>query len=176
MKTKINDIKNIFIICLCIGIIRSILLQDIDIIKTTPKLVDAIQDVISEPVFIGHELSKELFDSGAIFIDARDSIVYSDGHIAGSINIPWENIENFQIEEKVSALSYDTDLVIYCSGGDCTLSIDLGDYLFEDLNFEKVYIFEGGFPLWVENNFPIKKFCLLKNKQDLIDEECIYVE
>ena len=51
----------------------------------------------------------------------------------------------------------DQDIAIYCSGGDCTLSIDLGEYMFNELSYERVFIFEGGYPSWVENNLPISK-------------------
>tara|TARA_Y100000588_G_scaffold327583_1_gene362661 strand:+ start:400 stop:882 length:483 start_codon:yes stop_codon:yes gene_type:complete len=157
MKSKIYDIFFIFIICFFIGVGRSLILQDIDLIKISSELTEEVPDAFTEPVFISIELSKSLFDEGALFIDARDSVKYLEGHVLHSINIPWENTNNSKIDNQFSDISYDQDIVIYCSGGDCTLSIDLGEYIFNELSYERVFIFEGGYPLWIENNFPIAK-------------------
>jgi len=45
--------------------------------------------------------------------------------------------------------------VIYCSGEGCSLSEDLSYYLFEKLSFDNLLIFEGGIPVWKENNMPL---------------------
>ena len=82
---------------------------------------------------------------------------YLEGHIKGSINIPWESSDNDKINDQLLDIKYDQDIAIYCSGGDCTLSIDLGEYMFNELSYERVFIFEGGYPSWVENNLPISK-------------------
>ena len=47
-------------------------------------------------------------------------------------------------------------VIIYCSGGECDLSIHLGDVLFDEYEFEKVLIFEDGFPAWKELGYPIQ--------------------
>ena len=54
-----------------------------------------------------------------------------------------------------SIFSKHNAFLIYCSGEGCSLSEDLGFYLFEELNIKKIFIYEGGMPEWVENNFPI---------------------
>ena len=155
MKSKIYDILFIFIVCLFIGLGRSIVLQDIDLVKVPSELMEEAPDRFTEPVFVSVELAKSLFDKNALFIDARDLDMYLQGHIEKSINIPWEDIDNDEIAHKLRNINYDDDIVIYCSGGDCTLSIDLGEYIFNELTFERVFIFEGGYPSWIENNFPI---------------------
>ena len=98
-----------------------------------------------------------MFHKDAVFIDARDKEKYLEGHIKGSINIPWESSDNDKINNQLLDIKYDQDIAIYCSGGDCTLSIDLGEYMFNELSYERVFIFEGGYPSWVENNLPISK-------------------
>ena len=157
MKSKIYDIFFIFIACLFIGVGRSLIFQDIDLIKVVPELTQEAPDRFTEPVFISVELAEVLFHKDAVFIDARDREKYLEGHIKGSINIPWESSNNDKINDKFSDIKYDQDIAIYCSGGDCTLSIDLGEYMFNELSYERVFIFEGGYPLWVENNLPISK-------------------
>ena len=46
--------------------------------------------------------------------------------------------------------------MIYCSGGECSLSIDLAEYLFDEIGIDKVYIYEEGFPNWKEKGHPIE--------------------
>ena len=45
--------------------------------------------------------------------------------------------------------------VVYCSGEGCSLSEDLGFYLFEEFGIEKIFIYEGGLPEWIQNNYPV---------------------
>ena len=42
----------------------------------------------------------------------------------------------------------------YCSGGDCTLSLDIASFMFDELGYEKVLVFEGGYPKWTEEKYP----------------------
>ena len=44
--------------------------------------------------------------------------------------------------------------IIYCSGGECSLSFDLADYLFSEKLFEKILVFEGGWPEWKDAGYP----------------------
>ena len=46
--------------------------------------------------------------------------------------------------------------VIYCSGEGCSLSEDLGLYLFEIMQIKKIFIYEGGMPEWIEKKYPIE--------------------
>ena len=175
MKNRIYEIIAIITLCIFIGISRSLIFQDISIIKYPPKVIELLPERLSEPMLINLELCKKLFYEGAIFIDSRDSLSFSSGHIEDSINIPWESYNDDEINSSLNDIPYDKNLIIYCSGGDCTLSIDLSEYIFNELAFEKVFIFEGGYPLWVENNLPIKQYCN-KDSIRINDENCIYVE
>ena len=56
--------------------------------------------------------------------------------------------------EVIDSLEIDAVYVIYCSGDECSLSMDLADYLFNELVFEKVLIFEGGWPQWRDVGYP----------------------
>ena len=103
----------------------------------------SVPERLTEPVFVNLELSQKLFKEGALFIDARDSAVYLVGHIENAINIPWESSDNEMINQKLLGIKYDRDVVIYCSGGDCTLSLDLGEYIFNELSYEKILFLRG---------------------------------
>ena len=175
MKRNLVDIIFLILLSLFLGIGRALIIQDINIIKTPPMIAEKIPESLTDPMLIDLELSEELFNQSAVFVDARDSIPFSEGHIEGSINISWDILSDEQINEKLKDLKYDDALVIYCSGGDCTLSIDLAEYIFNELSFEQVFIFEGGYPLWLENNLPVKRFC--ENSTELEkDKDCIYVK
>ena len=44
--------------------------------------------------------------------------------------------------------------VIYCSGKGCSLSEDLGFYLYDEFKFDNILIYEGGMPEWIDNSLP----------------------
>ena len=176
MRNNLNDILTIFLVCLFIGIGRSLVVQDIDLIKTASKITEEAPDRMTEPVFIGVVLAEKLFNEKAIFIDARDKDIYSEGHIKGAINIPWESSNNNNIDKSLIDIQYDESIIIYCSGGDCTLSIDLGEYIFNELSYERVFIFEGGYPSWINKELPIKRICQIPDSKEFEEEDCIYVK
>ena len=113
----------------------------------------SVPENMTEPMAINMEFAKYLFDAkSAIFIDARDVEDYDVGHIQYSINIPFDYYEDY--EEVIDSLDTAALYVIYCSGDECSLSMDLADYLFNELLFEKVLIFEGGWPQWRDAEYP----------------------
>jgi rhodanese-related sulfurtransferase len=84
--------------------------------------------------------------------DARDSEDYDLGHIENAVNIPYDYYEDY--EEVIDRLDDTGVHVIYCSGEECSLSMDLADYLFNERVFEKILIFEGGWPQWRGAEYP----------------------
>ena len=99
------------------------------------------------------EFSKYHFDAGsAIFIDARDPEEYIAGHIQNAINIPYDYYEDY--EDIIDGLDDGGIYIIYCSGDECSLSIDLADYLYTDKLIDKLLIFEGGWPEWQDAGYP----------------------
>jgi rhodanese-related sulfurtransferase len=107
-----------------------------------------------EPLAIKIDKAYQLFKQGVKFIDARMPEEYSEGHIKGAINIPFDGDESYR--SVLNSFSKDEILVTYCSGTDCDLSILLGDELFNK-GFKKVYIFFGGWNDWLERGYPISK-------------------
>ena len=58
-----RDIVLIFFISFLIGITRSVILGDIEIIKTAPNVVDVVSDDLFSSInFIDLELSKKMYD------------------------------------------------------------------------------------------------------------------
>lgn len=109
--------------------------------------------VFDEPKAITLEQAYLLFKKKVSFIDARDEADYLAGHITNSINIPFDDFENHK--QKLTNLSKDEPLVIYCAGTDCDLSILLGNLLFKQ-GYKQVYIFFGGWNDWLAAKYPIE--------------------
>ncbi|MDD2337993.1 MAG: rhodanese-like domain-containing protein [Geobacteraceae bacterium] len=98
---------------------------------------------------------KELYDKKeAVFLDARDSSVFSRGHIQGATSLPLAELDS-ALPEFTAKVPYEKNLVIYCSGYGCHDSKDLGNKLLQK-GYRQILIFEGGYPEWKDAGFPIK--------------------
>jgi rhodanese-related sulfurtransferase len=93
-----------------------------------------------------------LHAKGVLFLDARRSSVFEEGHIAGARSFSvWES----DIDDKVNALfnersdprDQNLPIVIYCSGGACEDSHMLAQKLW-GIQFNNVYVYKDGFPDW----------------------------
>lgn len=109
-------------------------------------------------VEIGGDDAEALHKEGRLFLDARRTSVYADGHIAGARNLPvWES----DIDGRVKAffeegLDQNAPIVIYCSGGDCEDSHMLAEKLYM-VGFNAIYIYKDGFPGWTKRGLPVSK-------------------
>jgi len=98
---------------------------------------------------------KELFDTkDAVFIDARESSVFHQGHIQGAISFPLATLET-TLPGFLKKVPHETNLVIYCNGYGCHDSHDLGQKLLQQ-GYRQIFIFEGGYPEWKDAGFPIE--------------------
>jgi rhodanese-related sulfurtransferase len=91
--------------------------------------------------------------NGAFIIDARDPYEYEEGHLPGSINLPYETA----ISDPVLLESLQTGgkpIIAYCGGGDCEVSYSLALELVA-MGYERVAVYVGGFPEWQENGLPV---------------------
>jgi rhodanese-related sulfurtransferase len=99
-----------------------------------------------------------LYRRKMLFLDARRSAVYSDGHIAGARSFPvWES----DIEARVKGLFEEgldqrAPVVIYCSGGNCEDSNMLAEKLYM-VGFDNVLIYKEGFPDWQKRGLPVSR-------------------
>ena len=108
----------------------------------------------SDPVIIDIEATYHLYQQGIVFLDARDKEDFEKQHILGAVNIPWHDIDNY--EDILDTLNTFQSYVIYCSGGECSLSMDLAYYMLEDFTFDKIFIYEDGMPDWLERGYPVE--------------------
>ncbi len=160
---NISTLQQILLIIglsIILGVFRNIMLDDTLTWKKENRKLDVISDFIIprfmvEPLAIDIEFAHYLHTKNqAVFIDARDIDDYETGHISDAINIPFDDIDNY--ESVIIGLDPDFPVVIYCSGGECDLSVDLGDLLFDEYDFSNVLIFEGGYPNWKELGYLIE--------------------
>jgi rhodanese-related sulfurtransferase len=107
---------------------------------------------------IGTDEAAALQQSGTLFLDARRTSVYRDGHIAGARSVPvWEA----GLDDKVKALFAElpdqtVPIVVYCAGGECEDSHELAQKLYL-AGFDGVRVYKDGFPDWEKRKLPIGK-------------------
>ncbi len=93
---------------------------------------------------------------GILFLDARRSSVYQEGHIAGARSFPiWEDAVVTPRIEALAGEGRDGDLpvVVYCSGGNCEDSHMLCERLF-GLGFNNLLVYHDGWPDWQKRGGP----------------------
>jgi rhodanese-related sulfurtransferase len=95
---------------------------------------------------------KALHDKGVLFLDARRTSVYEQGHITGARPFSvWESDVDEKVnkffEERSSPEAQALPIVVYCSGGDCEDSHMLAQKLW-GIQFNNVYVYKDGFPDW----------------------------
>ncbi len=106
-----------------------------------------------DPPFLTFEAAKAKFaDPGVIFLDARDPEDYRAGHIARSIALPFEEFDQYWPDVEPQ-LPRDREIVAYCSGAECELSLFLARHL-RTLGYTKLSIFFGGWSKWQEQGLP----------------------
>ena len=90
-----------------------------------------------------------LHKAGAVFLDARRTVIYEQGHIAGARLFSfWEDGLDAKLQVLADAtFDFKDPVVIYCSGGDCRDSHLLADRMWP-LGFRNLRIFKGGWPAW----------------------------
>ena len=93
-----------------------------------------------------------LHGANALFLDARRTSIYEQGHIAGARTFSvWESDIDDKVnklfEERSDPASQAKPIVVYCSGGDCEDSHMLAQKLW-GIQFNNVYVYKDGFPDW----------------------------
>ena len=93
-------------------------------------------------------------DSAALFVDARETAFFEEGHIPRAINLPREEILR---AKTIGALADKSrPVIVYCSGEDCEDSKIVAKGLFA-LGHAKVSVYAGGWEEWVASGSPVEK-------------------
>ncbi|HPQ69717.1 MAG TPA: rhodanese-like domain-containing protein [bacterium] len=97
--------------------------------------------------------AKGLYDEGAVFIDSRSPEEFAAGHIRGARLLYYVHVAQ-DWEEVMTDVDFGAMIVVYCSGAGCNSSYLVANQL-EDVGFENVFIFDGGWPQWAEAKYPL---------------------
>ncbi len=116
----------------------------------------ARNDTVNHRLEIGNVLdARALYDSGALFVDARSDDQYRKGHIQGAVSLPVRQFRS-RIDGFKSRFPFDMTIVTYCSGRECDDSHRLADLLLDE-GFMDVRVFIDGYPLWEEKGYPVER-------------------
>ena len=143
-----------FIISFVINLSRTDTLPIIAVPLKKIEDIGQINEKMSDPIIreISIDIAKNLFDQNMLFVDARSEEYYLDGHIPKAVCN--DNLDSLitKIEKQVAI---DDGFVVYCSDDDCGSSEELA-YLLQEQGFSNIYLFNGGWKQWVDNNLPIE--------------------
>lgn len=108
-----------------------------------------------QDIVIPVEQAAEFYDTReAVFVDARSPGEYAAGHIAGAINVPFEDV-NSHIGAFFGRVPDKNAVVItYCDGETCSLGEDLA-VLLKDIGYVNVRVLINGWTVWSGRGFPI---------------------
>ena len=110
---------------------------------------------IPEPETIDFKTALESWRGAAVlFVDARGSDYYADGHIPRSINLPRDSILKGGTMEGLPGKS--RPVIVYCSGEDCSDSRLVAQALLS-LGYTKVSVYSGGWEEWAASGSPVEK-------------------
>ena len=91
-----------------------------------------------------------------MFIDARDDVNYSVGHIPGAYQFDPYHLEKYRATV-IPICQAAEQVVVYCTGGDCEDSefaaIALRD---SGIANQKLFVFAGGITEWTDNQLPVE--------------------
>jgi rhodanese-related sulfurtransferase len=91
----------------------------------------------------------------ALFVDARSSSAFEQGHVAGALNL-----EPFEFDQWSRRVSQEIDsnqvIITYCDGPQCPLASQLAERL-TWLGFEQVYFLKDGWSQWQAAGLPVQK-------------------
>ncbi len=88
---------------------------------------------------------------GLVVINVLDEEFYKDCHIKGSLNIPFEKVEQVAID----TIDKSAEVVLYCSNYQCTSSEYAAKKLYEK-GFTNVSVYEAGVAEWYQQGYPVE--------------------
>lgn len=124
----------------------------------TPKVPDAKKTVTApapadtEFPHLSLEGAKRRFGR-AIFVDARPSPQYLEGHIRDAVGFDVNDFDR-AAPRALPQLPPTAEIVIYCSGGDCDDSLMLARRL-KQMGYRNLQIYLGGYPEWKKAGQPV---------------------
>ena len=109
-----------------------------------------------DSMVISLEEAKELCEENkVVFLDARSSELYDQGHIRCALNIPWQGFDKY-VDRVFETIPDNAWIVTYCDGEHCSLSEDLAKELVA-MGYKNVNVLLNGWTRWVEAGFPVER-------------------
>ncbi len=90
-----------------------------------------------------------------LFVDARSSEDYAEGHIKDALSLPMNRFDD-RIDAFKDTYSLNVAFITYCSGRTCTDSHKLAQRLIQE-GYENVAVFIDGYPGWKEEGGAIEE-------------------
>jgi len=98
--------------------------------------------------------AQKLFSSNTVvFIDARPTEDYSQGHIQGARSLPWREVD-LKFIDVTQDMELETPIITYCDGETCELSHNLSLFL-RDAGFLNTRVLVNGWKLWQQSGLPV---------------------
>jgi rhodanese-related sulfurtransferase len=112
--------------------------------------------IAERPIELDLSSLKRFHDAdAALIVDGRSAEDYAAGHIAGAMSLPYHDaLANQKLLQDLD--SGGRPIVIYCSGEQCEVSLELADLLM-DLGKTRVLVFKPGFPAWESAGYPVER-------------------
>lgn len=105
-------------------------------------------------------------DDKLVVINVLDKSLYDDCHIKGSINIAFEDVEDYLQRRKGD----DIELIFYCSNRRCTASHYAAKKAVE-LGFSDVLVYVDGTAGWYQAGLPVVGICKKKYLEKRIKKQ-----
>jgi rhodanese-related sulfurtransferase len=113
-------------------------------------------DTAGQSLVVSLKEARRMFENdAALFIDARSEDLYTEGHIRGALNLPWQEVDRFYAELS-DRLGPEKPLIAYCDGESCELSHELALFL-QDMGFSNVRVLVNGWTEWQAAGLPTEK-------------------
>ncbi len=107
------------------------------------------RNVSRVPMIEPGALADRLAADGTVVLDVRDEGEWHDGHIPGSLNIPYQ-----ELASRLSELPRDREIAAVCSGGKRS---GLAASILQREGFERVvHVGRGGIPTWRREGHPVE--------------------
>jgi len=91
----------------------------------------------------------EMHTQGALLLDVRTQDEWAEGHIAGSLLIPLDDLP-----DRLNELPRDEDIVVVCRSGNRSKE---GTAILRDAGFDRLTCMTGGIQAWVAAGYPVEQ-------------------
>ena len=113
------------------------------------------QTIFREPEILKFQAALRAWKgSAALFVDARESAFFEEGHIPRAINLPREEILRAKTIGTLADKSL--PLIVYCSEEDCEDGRLVAKGLLA-MGYAKVALYAGGWEEWSATGSPVEK-------------------